>query len=135
MRYSNAQFVLTLVDFMASNDGSIFRIMKESLECGLVAYQVPTQSPYRETVENTIQRARESGLYQIYVEWTLRFLRSVYRPLLLPDAKQSRPVSWSGLSGVFYVYGAGVTLATVAFLVEWTVCRAWWRSAFNSHPL
>lgn len=127
MRESAAQFVLTLVNFAASDDGPIFRVMRETLECGLVAYALPPRSPFRVAVNLVIQASREAGLYRMYEVWTMRYLRSIYPPLPLPDRKRSRPVALAGFVGVFYVYGLGVAVAVVAFAgevtVKWAVTR------------
>lgn len=49
------------------------------------------KSPYRTAVEIPILRSREGTAL------TLRYLRSVCRPLSLPDANKSRPVGYTSM--------------------------------------
>lgn len=119
--YSYSKFLLTLVNFAKTNDGPIFRVMRETLECGLVAYQVPASSSFRPIINEIIQTIRESGLYKKYEEWSMMYLRSVYKPLRYAESERSRPVTWSGINCVFYGYLIGVALATVVFVAE----RVW----------
>lgn len=119
---ASAAYVLTLMNSVRQNDGPMFRIMKDTLTCGLIAYQVPRAAPIRSFVDDAIHAATSAGLYERYTVWSMQYFHSVYRALLPPNHSQEA-VTWLGISGVFYVYLWGVFAATLAFMIEWLV---WW---------
>lgn len=116
-------YLLALVDYANSNDGPVFRLMKENLGCGLIAYRVPPNCAYRKATGRAIQHIREGGLYSSYVQWTLRYLRSVYPPMPIPDPNRNHPIAWQGIEQLYYMYLVGMLLAVFAFVTEHCVHR------------
>lgn len=111
-------YLLAMVDYANTNDGPVFRLMKENLGCGLIAYRMSPNFVYRKATGRAIQHIREAGLYTSYVQWTLRYLRSVYPPLPIPDPNRNHPIGWQGIEQLYYMYLLGMLLGLSAFVAE-----------------
>lgn len=130
MKRSKANAALTRINRILPT----FRIMKESMECGLVSYSMPRASSFRASINVAVQSVLEAGLFGLYEQWMLHYLRVAFDPLkLITTADISDGfvvVSWLTISGVFYMYIVGVGLAMISFGME-LFCKVYLRKRKN----
>lgn len=104
---------------MVNAETPIFRAMKETLAFAHVAYKIPAGSPNQAAVNVAIQRTIESGLYDMFVKWSLRYFFTLHKPLLQTNvAAGAQPVGVTLLAVVFYLHAINVAIALVVFGME-----------------
>lgn len=130
MKRSKANAALTRINGILPT----FRIMKESMECGLVAYSLPRASSFRASINVAIQSVLEAGLFGLYEQWMLHYLHVAFDPMkhiITADISDGFVVvSWLTISGVFYMYIIGVGLAMISFGME-LFCNVYLRKRQN----
>lgn len=86
-------------------------------------YQVPSDSPYLSATNAGLEILRESGLINVYFEWSNNYLQSIFKPLPSLERSKTTVLTLEMLDGVFYLYLIGTVLALMAFVVEHVCAR------------
>lgn len=128
MNTSNAYVIFTsdapAYLFIANMFGPKFRLMKETMECFYVGYQVPRASPNRAAIDYAVQLVRQAGLHELYMSWSIRFATGTHRLETALPNNANRRIDWAGIGGVFFGYGLGMFSGLLAFGIEHLFCAA-----------
>lgn len=87
------------------------------LECSLISYQLPSDSLFREPINQIIQTLQEAGLFAIRYEWSLDMLSALF-PVRAEERTPSRTLTLNDLSSLIHLYLIGMVLSGVVFIAE-----------------
>lgn len=104
---------------LVNRDELKFRLMRETMECYFIAYQIPRASPIRADVDRAVQLLSEYGLQGVYTRWSIQFALGEYNLDRSAAGEAHRSgIAWAEIGAVFWAYGIGMLAAAFAFGLE-----------------
>lgn len=86
-------------------------------DCGYFAYRVSKDFPLVTDINQIIQHMVDHGFIMAFKNWSLHILK-LSNLFLFPLSDENSPLTLEHISGIFYLYLAGIGISFIVFICE-----------------
>lgn len=77
-----------------------------------------SRSPFKYSINKLVNRLFESGISTKQIEWAVQYVKATKIRADPDSGKHMKPLSLSKNFGMFVLYGGGISVACIVFILE-----------------